>query len=144
VVMGADGQLDEAMLSVLQTRAAAAMERAYAPYSSFRVGAALLAPDGRIFEGCNVENASYPVSLCAERAAIGAAVSAGIRELVAVAIASEAGSPTPPCGMCRQALVEFAPTSLVIISETRGGSRARWTLGALLPEAFTPTSMGRT
>jgi cytidine deaminase len=142
--MGASGQPDEDGLAVLQTRAAAAMDRAYAPYSRFRVGAALLAADGQIFEGCNVENASYPVSLCAERAAIGAAVSAGIRELVAVAIATEAGTPTPPCGMCRQALVEFAPTSLVIISETRGGSRARWTLGALLPEAFTPTSMGRT
>lgn len=131
---------DDAALARLADRAIAVLDHAYAPYSGFRVGAALLCADGTIVEGANVENAAYPSSLCAERAALGAAVSAGQREFVALAIASEAEHPTPPCGFCRQSLVEFAP-ALTVVSVTRGGARAAWSLDALLPHAFTPKSL---
>lgn len=127
---------------LLYERAAAAMDRAYAPYSGFRVGAALLASDGSIDHGCNVENAAYPSGICAERAAIAAAVTRGVRNFDAIVIVTEAEAPTPPCGMCRQVLMEFAP-GLAVYSRTRGGASARWTMSDLLPEAFTPTSMGR-
>jgi cytidine deaminase len=127
---------------VLRERAMAAMEHAYAPYSGVRVGAALLGTDGSIADGCNVENAAYPAGICAERAAVSAAVTRGIRAFSAIVIATEAEVPTPPCGMCRQVLVEFAP-ELEVISITRGGAQARWSMSELLPAAFTPTSMGR-
>lgn len=126
----------------LRERATAAMEQAYAPYSGFRVGAALLASDGSVDHGCNVENAAYPSGICAERAAIAAAVARGVREFDAIVIVTEAATPTSPCGMCRQVLMEFAP-DLVVQSMTRGGASARWMMSELLPEAFTPTSMGR-
>lgn len=132
---------DAAALEGLADRAVALLDRAYAPYSNFPVGAALLCADGTVVEGVNVENASFPVSLCAERAALGSAVTAGRREFVAVAIASASESPTPPCGFCRQALVEFAP-SLTVVSVTRSGQRAVWRLDELLTHAFTPKSLG--
>lgn len=126
--------------------ARAAMAQAYAPYSGFRVGAALLCddgtPDGVIVSGCNVENASFSACICAERAAVGAAVARGLRRFRAIAVATEADEPTPPCGVCRQVLVEFAPT-LPVLSGARGGRTAHWTLDALLPAAFLPDSMAR-
>jgi cytidine deaminase len=127
---------------LLRERALGAMERAYAPYSSFRVGAALLAADGTVVEGCNVENAAYPAGLCAERVAVGAAVARGLRDFQAIVVATEAETPTPPCGICRQVLMEFAP-NLSVLSVTREGAEARWTMSELLPDAFTPTSLGR-
>jgi cytidine deaminase len=127
---------------MLRERAQGAMTRAYAPYSNFRVGAALLAADGSITEGCNVENASFPAGICAERAAVATAVARGIRSFEAIAIATEAEEPTPPCGICRQVLEEFAP-HIVVISVTRAGREARWTLDELLPRAFTPKSLDR-
>jgi cytidine deaminase len=127
---------------VLRERALAAMERAYAPYSNFRVGAALLASDGSITEGCNVENASYPAGMCGERCAVGGAVARGLRSFEVIVIATDAEDPTPPCGICRQVLEEFSP-HLVVVSVTRAGREARWTLDELLPKAFTPESLKR-
>jgi cytidine deaminase len=132
---------DEALRGLAEA-AAQAMTHAYAPYSRFRVGAAILDEDGRVVAGCNVENASYPAGICAERAALGAAIATGARAFRAVAIATEAEEPTPPCGICRQALVEFAP-DLLVVSVTSGGREARWTLDELLPKAFTPAWLDR-
>lgn len=133
---------DERTMTLLRERAFAAMERAYAPYSEFKVGAAILSTDGSVTEGCNVENASYPAGLCAERSAVAAAVARGNRSFEVVLIATEAEEPTPPCGICRQVLVEFSPHMLVV-SVTRDGRDAQWTLDELLPKAFTPHSLDR-
>ena len=123
----------------LVRRARAVMENAYAPYSGFHVGAAIEADDGSIHVGCNVENASYGLTICAERMAVGAAVAAGKRQLRRVAVATKVDPPASPCGACRQLLAEFG-LDLEII--TAGPSSERhWTLGQLLPEAFTRTSL---
>lgn len=127
---------------MLRERALGAMARAYAPYSGFRVGAALLGTDGSVTEGCNVENASFPAGICAERGALAAAVARGIRDFDSITIATEADEPTPPCGICRQVLEEFSPR-LLVISVTADGREARWTLDELLPRAFTPKSLDR-
>ncbi|PHX98131.1 MAG: cytidine deaminase [Gemmatimonadetes bacterium] len=127
-------------MDALRAAADLAMRKAYAPYSQFRVGAALLAVDGTIYAGCNVENSSYPVGTCAERNALGAAVAAGRTAFTALAIVTEANTPTPPCGMCRQALVEFAPT-LSVWSVGSVGAHAEWNLGDLLPAPFTGQSL---
>jgi cytidine deaminase len=116
--------------------ARAAMDRAYAPYSGFHVGAAVIAA-GAIFTGQNIENASYPVSVCAERNAVGRMIDAGVRRLDAVAVVTAADAPTPPCGACRQVLWEFGPEALVV-SETVAGERRMWALEDLLPAAFGP------
>lgn len=108
---------------------------AYAPYSGFHVGAALEAADGRTFPGCNVENASYPVTLCAERVALGSAIAAGARAFTRLHICSDADEPIAPCGMCRQALAELAP-DIVVVSESAGGGLRSWRLEELLPERF--------
>ena len=126
----------------LRGAALGALERAYAPYSGFRVGAALLGRDGSIAAGCNVENASYPAGICAERGAIAAAVAGGVRDFDALVVATEAEEPTPPCGICRQVLVEFAPR-LAITSITTAGREATWRMDELLPRPFTPASLER-
>jgi cytidine deaminase len=121
-------------IDALVAAARAARVRAYAPYSGFSVGAAARGGN-RIFVGVNVENASSPMSVCAERNAVAAMVAGGERELDAVAIVTDAAEPTPPCGACRQALWEFGPSSLVV-SETLGGVRVAWALADLLPAPF--------
>ena len=116
------------------------MAQAYAPYSRFRVGALLVAGDGTEFRGCNVENSSFPAGLCAERAALSAAVASGQQRFSLLVVATEATKATPPCGLCRQALVEFAP-DLPVVSVTSGGDRGMWRLSELLPFPFTPDSL---
>ncbi len=105
---------------------------AYAPYSNFQVGAALLAADGRIFVGCNVENLSFGLTNCAERVAVGAAVAAGAREFVAVAVVADTAVPISPCGACRQVLAEFGVERILLANRTE---RLEFTLDELLPRA---------
>lgn len=124
----------------LRRAAFAVLEHAYAPYSRFRVGAALLCGDGTVVSGCNVENAAFPAGLCAERNALAAAVALGYREFRALVVASEADEPAPPCGVCRQSLVEFAP-ELEITGVTRSGALNRWSLRELQPQPFSPSSL---
>ncbi|MEP6905627.1 MAG: cytidine deaminase [Gemmatimonadales bacterium] len=119
----------------LRDAAFAAMENAYAPYSHFRVGAAVRATTGEIISGCNVENAAYGEALCAERVAVAAAVAQGKKSFVEIAIASESDEPSPPCGSCRQTMNEFAP-DLIVTSYARNGKQVTWRLSELLPEAF--------
>ena len=121
----------------LEARAQAVQQRAYAPYSKFKVGAAALM-SGTIFEGVNVEVASYPLCVCAERNAIAAAVSAGARELQAIAVCTDASPPSSPCGGCRQVLVEFAPDprQVAVVAINGKGERREWTLAELLPDSF--------
>ncbi len=119
----------------LRDAAFAAMENAYAPYSRFRVGAALRTKSGEVFTGCNVENAAYGEALCAERVAVSAAVARGAREFEEIAIASESEDPSPPCGSCRQTMSEFAP-DLLVTGYSKNGKKLTWRLGDLLPEAF--------
>ena len=121
--------------------AKAARDNAYAPYSRFRVGAAVRLRDGRIYIGANVENSSYPLSVCAERNAIAAAVVAGAQpgDVRAVAIVAHAADPAPPCGACRQVLSEFADPDVVVVTHNLAdGFTAAFTVGELLPRAFGP------
>ncbi len=113
-----------------------ARKNAHAPYSHYQVGAAVLAADGRVFVGANVENASYGLALCAERSAVAAAVVAGARRLLACAVVTATAPPASPCGMCRQTLAEFGNDDLRVILENDSGARDETTLGALLPRAF--------
>jgi cytidine deaminase len=119
----------------LRAAAEAVAQRAYAPYSKFHVGAALLADDGRVFAGCNVENASYGLTVCAERNAVFTALASGAQRFVALALVSSAQSPVTPCGACRQVLCEFPP-SFEIRCYGRDGSVFTTSSGALLPHAF--------
>jgi cytidine deaminase len=130
----------EARVEELVDAARSVRERAYAPYSRFLVGAALLADD-QVFVGANIENASYPLSVCAERNAVAAAVSAGHRRIEAVAVVGSGEKPTPPCGGCRQVLYEFGGSAMTVIAVSPGGERSMWSLEDLLPAAFGPLDL---
>jgi len=119
----------------LMAEAVKARKRAYAPYSRFAVGAALLTKDGRVYLGCNVENASYGLTICAERNAVWKAVSEGVTEFTAIAVTARDGRGAPPCGSCRQVLHEFAPNAWVYWRDARGHILKR-KLTELLPSAF--------
>lgn len=130
--------LDDQLLARLTATAQRARDNAYAPYSRFRVGAALLA-GGTIYAGGNIENASYGLTICAERVAVFNAVAAGERSLDAIVVVSEAASPTPPCGACRQVLHEFGPAMSVLLLGAR--ETVTLPLSHLLPHAFGPTDL---
>jgi cytidine deaminase len=119
----------------LITEAKRSRSNAYARFSNFKVGAALLGADGRIITGCNVENSSYGLTMCAERTALFKAVSEGIREYLAIAVYSETSPPTRPCGACRQVLYEFNPL-MEIACANADGKIDKFTLSELLPEGF--------
>jgi len=127
--------LEAAVVDRLIAAATAARRAAYAPYSHFAVGAALLGADGQIYTGCNVENALYGLGVCAERTAVVRAVTERIRSFTAVAVVTENG--VAPCGACRQVLAEFNPQMTVIVADT-AGQRTIYRLDALLPHAFGP------
>lgn len=134
-------EVDDATLEEMIAAARAIMPRAYVPYSGFHVGAAVLNEDGTIRPGVNVENASYPLSVCAERNAVASMVIAGRKKILAVAVATDAPTPTPPCGGCRQVLWEFGDADTPVVAEGADGARARWRLGELLPHAFGPDDL---
>ncbi len=122
----------------LLTAATTVRQRAYAPYSNFQVGAALRTADGRVFVGCNVENTSYGLSVCAERNAIAAAVAGGMqpRELAALVVVADTADPVTPCGACRQVIVEFLAEDGVVIGANLAGETRQWTTEELLPGRF--------
>lgn len=128
--------MDQEMKVKLLEQAKKALEKAYVPYSGFKVGAALLTRSGKIYEGCNIENASYGLANCAERTAIFKAVSEGEREIEAIAVVADCRVPVPPCGACRQVISEFNPRMLVVLGNLKGDI-AEYTIDQLLPGAFT-------
>lgn len=120
----------------LITKAISAAGRAHAPYSKFQVGAALVAADGRVFTGCNVENISFGLTICAERNAVFSAVAAGCREFSKIIIVADTDEPVSPCGACRQVLAEFNPNLEIVLANFHG-KQARFNLSELLPRAAT-------
>ncbi len=112
-----------------------ALQKAYAPYSAFRVGAALQAADGEVFTGCNIESSSYGLTVCAERVAIFKAISEGVMDFEAIVISAETDDFCPPCGACRQVLSDFAPDLKIVMVNNKGDSKES-TISELLPEAF--------
>lgn len=131
---------DELLRAALEAR-----QRAYAPYSGFPVGAAVLTGSGRIYPGCNIENASYPLCLCAERTALAGAIAAGERDLRAMVVVAATAEPVSPCGACRQMLVEFAPDMPLLLANVNGQTQ-HTTPRELLPGFFEQTALasGRT
>jgi cytidine deaminase len=118
-------------------------ENAHAPYSRFKVGAAVRAASGKVYIGCNVENVAYPEGTCAEAGAIAAMVAAGERELVDVAVIADSPQPVPPCGGCRQKLAEFGDPEVRVVLATTDGLQLETTVGKLLPGSFTAAHMDR-
>ena len=133
-------RLDDTQTESLVSKAWEARLNAYAPYSQFHVGAALLAADGRVFTGANVENASLGLSMCAERVALGAAAAAGARSIAAIAVAGVDDEGVVPCGACRQVLSEFSPKMLIIRCRP-DGTHSVTSLGELLSSPFTGESL---
>jgi len=131
--------------ALLLAQAEAARQHAYAPYSGFQVGAALRSRDGRVFAGCNVENAAYGLCQCAERVAFGAAVAAGLRpgDFEAIAVTGDTPGPISPCGACRQVMHELGGPGLRVLLGNLQGARRETCAEALLPEGFGPEALGQ-
>ena len=123
--------------------AEAVRAKAYAPYSNFHVGAAILADDGKIYAGCNVENAAYPVGNCAEPSAIAAMLAGGGKRIKRIYVTGPGATPVTPCGGCRQRIREFADLDVEVISHGVGGTPLVLTLGELLPHSFGPEFLGK-
>lgn len=136
-----DSELDEATRRLID-QAAAARAHAHAPYSGFAVGAAVRAADGQVYCGCNIEISSYGLTMCAERVALFTARAAGAQELEAIAVVGPAadGTPTPPCGACRQVIWDLAPTAEIYLATPAGGTTIR-TAADLLPDPFGPAHL---
>lgn len=128
-------------LEQLLATARAAREKAYAPYSHYKVGAALRAASGKIYTGCNIENASYGATICAERVAACSAIAAGEKEFLTLAVVTDGPTPGPPCGMCRQFLAEFAPELPIILGNLQGDV-VKGNLRDYLPQAFRGQFLG--
>ena len=128
----------------LKAAARTVRENAHAPYSNFKVGAALRTSSGAIFVGCNVENVAYPEGTCAEAGAIAAMVAAGEREIAEAYVIADSPEPVPPCGGCRQKLAEFADKDVTVTLATTDGAELHTTVGELLPGAFDAGHMDRT
>jgi cytidine deaminase len=128
-------------LEALFTAALAAQQKAYAPYSRFKVGAAILADDGKVYPGCNVENAAYPVGACAEAGAISAMIAGGGRAIRAIVVVGDGAELVTPCGACRQRIREFAAPEVPIVIAGPDGIRARFSLAELLPASFGPANL---
>ncbi len=133
-----NNELSSESLALMITKAKQAYDNAHAPYSKFHVGAASITKDGTIYAGCNVENASYGLTICAERNSIGGAVVNGHKDLQAIVIYTEEEKLTPPCGACRQVIREFFPSDASVIATNHLGNQKHWTVEQLLPDAFTP------
>lgn len=129
--------MNEQELIEIATRA---RENAYVPYSHFKVGAALLSEDGRVYSGANIENASYGLTICAERTAVVKAVSEGVKDFKAIAVVTDSLEPESPCGACRQVLAEFAP-DLQVIMASPSGKVKKMSLAELLPLTFTAQAL---
>ena len=132
---------DERIISEAKEAAKNAREFSHAPHSKFRVGAALIAEDGTIWPGCNVEASSYGLTICAERTALVSAIAQGRKKFTHIIVATDTETPTSPCGMCRQMVYDFAPDAEVIMINLRGDEK-RFPLKSLLPEAFTEDQIG--
>ncbi|HEV2512714.1 cytidine deaminase [Bosea sp. (in: a-proteobacteria)] len=128
-------------LDTLFAAALAVRSQAYAPYSRFKVGAAILADDGKVYPGCNVENAAYPVGACAEAGAISAMIAGGARAIRAIVVIGDGTELVTPCGACRQRIREFAAPETPILIAGPEGIRARFSLAELLPASFGPANL---
>ena len=129
-------QIKDSQWEMLLNKAREASSFAYAPYSNFKVGAALLSKDGQIFVGCNIENSSYSLTLCAERVAIMCAVSKGKKEFLALALSVPGNAVSTPCGACRQVLVEFSENLPILVEARDSGNKEVFYLGSLIPKPF--------
>lgn len=125
----------------LEAMAKQVRENAYAPYSNFKVGAAIRTTSGNIYQGCNVENVAYPEGTCAEAGAIAAMCAAGERDIAEVYVIAQSPAPVPPCGGCRQKIAEFAARDVVVTLATTTGTELRMTVAELLPGAFDASHM---
>lgn len=132
---------DNMKMDQLLNEAKEAREKAYVPYSKFQVGAALLAKDGKVYQGCNIENAAYSMCNCAERTAIFKAVSEGVREFQAIAVVADTEGPVSPCGACRQVMSELLQPETKVYLTNLNNNTSEWTVADLLPGAFSPEDL---